>query len=542
MPIDILFPFRWQDFADILVVSVIVHRLFILLRGTTALHVMLGLLFIWLFQAIAKSAGLILTSWFFQGVGAIAVLAVVVVFRNEIRELFLQTNPIRFFLGSPRKTQGIDINTIAKTVFRLANTRTGAIVVIQNRDKLRAQLREGYDLDAKLNAQIIESIFLKQSPVHDGAIIIRGNRIKRVGTFLPLTQKEGLSQYYGSRHRAAIGLSEVSDAVVLVVSEERGDVSLVRRGKVELMRGPQQLQDELGRLLLGTGLEKEAQQRTRAWLAYAGGLLLTLLLVSTFWGIYTGGQLSLISITAPIDFRNIPENLELKKASAEKVKVQITGKRRLINALKPEQVRAFLDLQETNQGVRRMSLNRENIEVPLGLELVRASPSTIRLELEQRVEKEVAVKPEIAGILPAGYQIAKISVSPEAVKISGPKSTLRAIKTLNTEQVDLGKMETLEGKKVVEVPLVISPASLRLVPGQPREVQLYIQFASKKPTPDQPEERKTRYHDVRAGETLWGISRRYGLTIDELRRLNELAPGTVIYPGQNLKLGPANRE
>ena len=227
MPIDILFPFRWQDFADILVVSVIVHRLFILLHGTTALHVMLGLLLIWLFQAIAKSAGLILTSWLFQGVGTIAVLAVVVVFRNEIRELLLQTNPIRFFLGRSRKTQGIDINTIAQTVFRLANTRTGAIVVIQNRDKLRAQLREGYDLDAKLNAQIIESIFLKQSPVHDGAIIIRGNRITRVGTFLPLTQKEGLSRYYGSRHRAAIGLSEVSDAAVLVVSEERGDVSLV---------------------------------------------------------------------------------------------------------------------------------------------------------------------------------------------------------------------------------------------------------------------------------------------------------------------------
>ena len=103
-------------------------------------------------------------------------------------------------------------------------------------------------------------------------------------------------------------------------------------------------------------------------------------------------------------------------------------------------------------------------------------------------------------------------------------------------------MENLEGKKVVEVPLVISPASLRLVPGQPREVQLYIKFASKKPTPDQPKERTVRYHNVRAGETLWGISRRYGLTIDELSRLNELAPGTVIYPGQKLKLDSANRE
>ena len=151
------------------------------------------------------------------------------------------------------------------------------------------------------------------------------------------------------------------------------------------------------------------------------------------------------------------------------------------------------------------------------------------------------MKAKIVGIPPAGHQIEKISVSPEAVKISGPKSILRAIKTLNTEQVDLGKMETLEGKKVVEVPLVISPASLRLVPGQPREIQLYIQFASKKPAPDQLEERKIRYHDVRAGETLWGISRRYGLTVDELCRLNGLTPKEVIYPGQKLIVSLENK-
>jgi len=540
MPIDILFPFRWQDVADILVISFIVHRLFLLLRGTAALQIILGLLFLWLFQGIAKTAGLILTSWFFQGIGAVAVLVIVVVFRNEIRELLIQTNPVRFFLGRPQETRAAHVDSIIESVFKLAKTRTGALIVLRNRDHLKGYLREGFELDGRFNPQIIESIFAKQSPVHDGAIIIRGNRIAQLGTYLPLTQKEGLPHYFGARHRAAIGLSEVSDAIVLVVSEERGDVSVVHRGKVEVMRDHQQLQNALGRLLLGFKPEKKPRSRGRAWLGHAGGLLLTFLLVSTVWGIYSGSQLSLISATSSIDFRNISENLILTETSIDKVEVQLTGKRRLVDTLKPEQLRAFLDLEELDPGVHRVPLNLDNVELPLGLEVVRVTPSAVRLKIEQRIEKEVSVKAKIVGIPPAGHQIEKINVSPKAVKISGPKSTLRAIKTLNTEQVDLGKMETLEGKRVVEVPLVISPASLRLVPGQPRKVQLYIQFASKKPTPDQPEERKTRYHDVRAGETLWGISRIYGLTVDELRRLNELTPGEVIYPGQKLMLGRRN--
>ncbi len=538
MPIDIFTSFKWHDVLDVLVISFILHRLMLLLRGTAALQIVLGLLLLWVIQGIAEAAGLLLTSWFFQGVGAVAVLVVVVVYRNEIREVLRQTNPIRFFFGRPQEIPRLNVNMIVQAAFQLAKSRTGALIVLEKGDRLEPYVREGFALDARFNPQMIETIFAKQSPMHDGAVIIHASRIARVGTFLPLTEKEGLPQHYGTRHRAAIGLSEVSDAVVLVVSEERGEVSLVHRGHAQVMGASQQLKEALDDLLLGVDPEMRRRSRRQWWLANTGGFLLTFLLVSIVWGIYSGRHLSLINISTPIDFRNIPENLVFMKASAEKVEVQITGKRRLVSSLTPEQVQAFLDLKGITFGVHRLVLNQDNIELPLGLEVVRLTPSTVKVEMEQRVEKRVEVKPELVGSPPAGYQIDQVSVTPESVKVSGALSVVRATSSLSTEPIDQGVIEPMSGVKTVETSLVLSSASLRLLPGQSRQVRVSMELRPQKTASVEPKTTETRYHLVRSGETLWAISRRYGVTMEELRRLNQLKPGAVIYPDQKLSLGP----
>jgi diadenylate cyclase len=494
MLLDVLFPFKWHDLLDILVISFILHRLFLLFHGTTALQIILGLLFLWVIQGIAEAGGLVLTSWFFQGIGAVAVLVIVVVFRNEIREVLFQTNPVRLFFGSTQETRRISVESIVQAVFQLAKTKTGALMVLQNRDRVEPHLREGFALDARFNPLIIESIFAKQSPIHDGAIIIRGNRISKVGTFLPLTQKEGLSHHFGSRHRAAIGLSEVSDAIILVVSEERGEVSLVSRGKVRFYNQPQELRDALVRLLVGVFPKKQPKRsRRRIWFAQAGGLLLTFLMVSLVWGIYSGRQFSLITTTTSIDFRNIPDNLELMKTSAEKVEIQISGKRRLVSALEPEQVGAFIDLQGKTDG---------------------ASPS--------------------------GYEIKKIRVQPNSVKVSGAVSVLHKTNNLSTEPIDFGRIEPKDEKHIVEVPLALPSSSLRLIPGESKKVRVSFELQAKRGLWNNMEGGKKRYHTVRSGETLWGISRRYGLTVEELRSLNNFSPGGTIYPDQRLFVGAAN--
>ncbi len=131
---------EWKNFLDILVISFILHRLFLLMRGTVAFQVSIGLVVLWLFQEVANAAGLVLTSWFFRGIGAVAVLVIVVVFRNELREILVHTNPIRFLLGRTRQTREVGYHLLAQAVFRLAKRRVGALVVIQNEDDLRGNV------------------------------------------------------------------------------------------------------------------------------------------------------------------------------------------------------------------------------------------------------------------------------------------------------------------------------------------------------------------------------------------------------------------
>ena len=485
---DFLFPLQWQDALDIFVISFLIHRLFLLFRGTTALQILLGLLLLWLCHTIAQASGLVLTSWFFQGLGAIAVLVIVVVFRNEIRDVVIQTSPARLFLGRPYQPGTIDLPEVERAVFMMAKNKTGAMLVFQQRDRLSEHLSEGIPLQGKWSPEIMASIFAKESPLHDGAAIIQGDRIKLVGTYLPLTKKEGLPREYGTRHRAAIGLSEMTDVVVVVISEERGEVSVVHRGEVERIPEPPQLQMVLTRLLLKSYTAVKPRTRVRELLIQAGGLLLTFLIVSASWSIYSGKQFSLINVTTAVDFRNIPESLELRRSSAERVEVQITGKRRLVSALKPEQVVTFLDLSEIKTGFHRIVLNRDNVELPLGLEVVRITPAAIRLEMEKRVEREIAVEPNIVGSPPAGYLIERIRLRPGSVRVSGPLSTIDSMLSLKTEPISVGDIDPQRGEKVVEAAVVLSPASLRLLPGQNKKVLVTIQLKAKITSEDSAEE------------------------------------------------------
>jgi diadenylate cyclase len=483
---DFLFSLNWQDVIDILVISFFIHRLILLFRGTTALQILLGLLFLWLCHTLAQASGLVLTSWFFQGLGAIAVLVIVVVFRNEIRDVVIQTSPARLFFGRPYQPGTIDLPEVERAVFKMAKNRTGALLVFQQRDKLAQHLSEGIPLQGKWSPEIMASIFAKESPLHDGAAIIQGERIKLVGAYLPLTKKEGLPRQYGTRHRAAIGLSEMTDVVVVVVSAERGEVSVVHRGEVEAVPEPPQLQMLLSKLLLGSYTVVKPRTRMRELLVQAGGLLLTFVLVAGAWGIYSGKQLSLINVATAVDFRNIPESLELKRSSAERVEVQITGKRRLVSALNPEQVGAFLDLSTIDAGLHRIELNGDNIELPLGLEVVRITPTAIRIEMENRVEREIAVEPNVVGSPPDGYLIDRIRVRPGSIKVSGPVSTLNRMLSLNTEAINIDDMEPQRGERIVEVPVVLSPASIRLLPGQNKKVLVTVKLRSKPTSQDSP--------------------------------------------------------
>ena len=530
---------EWKNFLDILVISFILHRLFLLMRGTVAFQVSIGLVVLWLFQELANAAGLVLTSWFFRGIGAVAVLVIVVVFRNELREILVHTNPIRFLLGRNRRTREVGYHLLAQAAFRLANRRVGALIVIQNEDNLRGDVRGGLPLEANLLPELLESIFAKESPVHDGAVIIRGNRIDQAGTFLPLSTEENLPQHFGTRHRAAIGLTEICDAVVLVVSEERGDVSVVHRRNVERIHTPDQLEQRLDFLLAKEDVSRgKAQKGGRAWMTRAGGLLLMFVLVSAFWGLYAGREFSLISLKAPVYYQDIPKDLQLREASAEEVEIQVSGRRGLVSSLDTQQVRAFLSLARIGAGELEFVLKAENIALPPGLKVERITPPSITLVMERILDQAVKVRADLVGPPPDGFEVETVRVQPDTVMVRGPATIVEDLTSIRTGPVDLRSLRLRDGQAGQDVRLILASPSIALPELEKGQVHVSIRF---RPAEAKREEgtARVRIYKVQKGDTLYDIGKAYGVPTETLRNLNNLKPGEYIQPGQELKIPPS---
>jgi diadenylate cyclase len=484
-PIETLTYLKWPDILDILLMSFLIHRLLVLFRGTATLHVTFALALLWLLQVAAHEWNLILTSRFLEGLGTVAVLVIVVAFRDEIRDVLIQTSPTRLFLGRPTaKPEARRIHATVEAVFRMAEDHTGALLVFQNRDRLGEIIRDGIAFGGQVSVPILGSVFAKESPVHDGAAIIRGNKIERVGAILPLTRRHDLPPEYGTRHRAAIGLSEACDAAVVVVSEERGEVSLIHRGEVSQPHSPAALEQSLRRLLGWDADGQHSRIVRREFFRQVAGFFLTALAVTAYWGVYYGKQISVTTLDVKIEFRNIPPGLELGSTSVEEVVVQVRGKRPLIEDLKlrPEQLGASVDLESQGPGEGQViQLDNSNVEGPVGLEVVRIEPSSLIINLDRRVQKQVPVRPEFAQPLPEGYQAA---VAPQSIRLVGPDSVLKYVEAAATQPITFNARLAETGEMTMTVEVARPTNSVRIAEGQPRQVRVTIRRPAPMPNPD----------------------------------------------------------
>ncbi len=229
----ILEQLRWQDILDILLVSVILYRILLIIKGTKAFQILIGLVVLLIAFLLSGYMGLYTMDWLIQSLWAQIVLALVILFQPEIRRALAQMGEARFIPSFTSAEELKSLEEIVKASISLANRKIGALVVIERETSLRDFIEIGSPLDAKVSRELILSIFHPTSPIHDGAVIIRGNRIVAAGCFLPLTLSAELSKAFGTRHRAGIGLSEETDAVVIIVSEETGSIATAVGGKLE---------------------------------------------------------------------------------------------------------------------------------------------------------------------------------------------------------------------------------------------------------------------------------------------------------------------
>jgi uncharacterized protein (TIGR00159 family) len=223
--------FQWFDLLDILAVAFIIYRIILLIRKTIALRLLLGLAGLLILHIIAELLNLQTLNWilgnFFGGI----LLVLVIVFQHDIRRALSSMGRSGSGKVVSESVQELVEELIAATDI-LSKKKIGALIVIEREVEVENHLEVGTEIDAKVTSEIITSIFLPYSPIHDGAVIIQKGKLTKAGCFLPLSRNPDLSKTLGTRHRAAIGLTEVTDAVVVVVSEETGWISIVSGGRI----------------------------------------------------------------------------------------------------------------------------------------------------------------------------------------------------------------------------------------------------------------------------------------------------------------------
>lgn len=230
---DLLQHFRWSlDLLDILLVAFIIYRLILLIRGTRTVQMLLGLAVLLVVYVASQVGGLFTLNWLLDNFLSSIILVIVVIFQNDIRLALMHMGRNPFFIDRAVRDQDRAIDELVKGCLALSGKSHGALVVVERETGINNFLIGGVELDARISADLLGAIFQPQSPLHDGAAIIQRGRLTRAGCFLPLTNDPDLSPQLGTRHRAAIGLSELVDAVVVVVSEETGRISLVVSGKL----------------------------------------------------------------------------------------------------------------------------------------------------------------------------------------------------------------------------------------------------------------------------------------------------------------------
>jgi diadenylate cyclase len=230
---ELLRQLRWQDLVDIVLMSIIVYRLLLIIKGTKAAHMLMGLGVLLLASLLSRYFELYTVDWLIQSFWAQIVIAIIILFHPEIRRALAQMGETRFLHTLTPAEELKSLEEIVRATIALANRKIGALIAIERETSLRDFIEIGVSLDARVSKEILLSIFHPTSPIHDGAVVIKGNRIVAAGCFLPITMSPDISKALGTRHRAAMGLSEETDAVILIVSEETGAISMAIQGKLE---------------------------------------------------------------------------------------------------------------------------------------------------------------------------------------------------------------------------------------------------------------------------------------------------------------------
>lgn len=384
--------FRIADAFDIALIALLLYTVLVWFRTTASRSLAIGVSVLAALYVLARAFDLYLTLLVFHGAFAVMLVMLVVVFQEDLRRMLERLAGWGSLaqLTSPAQSHP-EINTIVESVFRLAETRTGALIVLKGREPLARQLDGGISLDGRLSKPLLYSIFDSSSPGHDGAVVIAEGRLRMFGAHLPISKNHAEIRGRGTRHSAGLGLSEQSDAMIIVVSEERGVVSIAEAGKLSECRNASELKESVEDFL-DLRFPKTTTNATRQFLLRHWQLKLVaaiLAVLAWFTLAYQPGTIQR-TFAAPVEYRNVPAGLLVDSLASTEARVTLSGQERGFRFFDPATLKITIDLAGSRAGVLSIPVTDKEVRVPTNLSIYRIEPRRLYVPLrEHRVEPPV---------------------------------------------------------------------------------------------------------------------------------------------------------
>jgi diadenylate cyclase len=430
---------RIQDLADILIMTFLLYQLYSWFRKTRAMQVLLGLGVVTLIYFVTRYLDLYMTSWILQELGTVLIILIIVVFQAEIRQALYRFSLLRNFFDPRENEHQSHFQQIAETLFRFAEKRTGALLVFKRSESLADLMLNGVRLDCEITPQILEAIFADGTPLHDGAALIRDGRIALASCHLPLSSNPDIPQYYGTRHRAALGLSERTDAIVVVVSEERGEVLLAEAGDFLKLGSHAELVAALEQRVSPIREKTSMTWRQKLFSNLLPKTAL-LLIVTAFWALITSRQGQITTVTAPVRLQGVSDELVLVRSFPEEVDVQLKSFSSLTPAPAKLDISATIDLSGVREGAATVRIKNSDFSLPSGMVVTSVTPSSIKVVTEKKMRKTVPVRVQLKGALASGLGGYEAISDPQTIDVVGPAGQVSRIESVATEEIDAGRL------------------------------------------------------------------------------------------------------
>ena len=469
---------RIQDILDVIIIALMIFAVLTWFKTRASRFVLIGITLLGGVYLAARFFQLYLTTIVLQGFFAILLFVLVVIFQEDLRGFFerlaLLGNIGKKFpsLSGLKDTAEI----ISQTAANLAKKKIGALIVLQGNDPLDRHINGGTNLDGIVSESLLESLFDPHSIGHDGAVIIDGDRVKKFGCHLPLSVNTSKYGNIGLRHTAALGLSERSDAICIVVSEERGTISLAYLENLTVITSAAVLHETLEQFYIRNTPSKTSHPALNWLKENTREKIIALGMACLLW-IAFGYQRDIVrrDFIVPIEYKNVPRNWQIDEPQITETKVILQGPQQAFHLLDERSLKLSVDLSEVMDKKREFNLTSDMINAPSSLMIADIVPSKIHVYASKSIPWTFPVNVNTQNSLPQNLSLQKISITPSRVRVLiGAQAKPEEIK-IETEPIDLQKIfftTTLDTK-------IVLPAGVSFPDGKSPVASVLIKVKNK---------------------------------------------------------------